>query len=268
MSAMAIGIGLTQMGRYSFEQYGYFYSGLQSFTFGVERLAKLIILYDYHLDNGTYPGVDFFKDNYGHKIDELINTVREINRKRCFQIDDSSLDNDIVKMIIPLLADFAKKARYYNLEYLSGNAKIGIEPLKRWEIEIASLILRRHYRSTPECELFIQELAKAIEARAIIWQTSEDGSDINSAADLLNREVLAPTKQAYSMFYLHSIAYFMCQVLSELETSGNFFPYFVNILKFSMKATENVFSTRSRGTHCRHFVFRTTNPLCSRVRRV
>lgn len=225
MSAMSIGVGLTEIRRYRLDHHGYFYSGLQSFAFGVERLGKLIALYDYRLDNnGSNPGNNFFKREFGHDIDKLIKTAQRVNRKRGFKIDDSSLDDEIVKRIIPLLNDFADKMRYYNLNYLSGETQPGVEPLKRWDSEVASLILQRHYRTSPKRQLHQQRLAEALAGRTVVWFTAEDGSEINSVDAMLQHGDLIHTKQKYSMFYLHSIVHFLSTLFSELEMSGNFFP--------------------------------------------
>ncbi|HEX8465480.1 MAG TPA: hypothetical protein VF627_12760 [Abditibacterium sp.] len=224
MSAMAIGMGLTQIRRYHFAHPGFFYGGLLSFVSGVERLAKLILLYDYRLDNSnSYPTDRFLKD-IGHKITDLITKAREINTKRGFANDESILDDEILKRMIVFLTDFATQSRYYNLDYLSGRVQPHDEPLARWDNEIASLIVQRHHRSTVERQELQNQMADLLKEFAWVQHTAEDGSEINSMAGMLQHSELIPVKQRYSMFYLYQIAHFLSELLSDLEFTGGFNP--------------------------------------------
>jgi hypothetical protein len=224
MSSMAIGIGLTHIRRYHFAHPGFFYGGLLSLVSGVERLAKLILLYDYRLDNNSYPTDKFLKD-IGHKITDLITKAREINAKHGFGIDESILDDDIIERIIALLTNFAVQARYYNLDYLLGRVQSQGEPLARWDKEIASLIVQRHHRTSTERQEMQNQIAELMKDVVRVHHTAEDGSEINSIVGMFQHSALITVKQKYSMFYLYQIAYFLSQLLTELEYAGNFFPY-------------------------------------------
>jgi hypothetical protein len=226
MSSMAIGIGLTHIRQYHFTHTGFFYSGLLSFTSGIERLLKLILIYDYRLNNAdAFPQNSYLK-TLGHKLDDLIKKAREINTTQGTQVNDSFFDNDVLyQSLTSFLTDFAVQARYYNLDYLTGKQQGGIEPLARWDKEICTEMLKRHYKPKPKMLEMKKRLADELENFTSVIHINEDGSAINTVSDLAVKGDLIPTKQKYSMFYLYTVARFLSELCSELEYKGNFYPY-------------------------------------------
>src|SRR5262249_29472855 len=92
MSSMAIGTGLTQIRQYDFVRKGYFYSGLLSFTNGIERVMKIAMIYNYRLDHsGTFPDNKYIRD-HSHNLVELLTLSREANTRHKLNINDSILD--------------------------------------------------------------------------------------------------------------------------------------------------------------------------------
>ena len=228
MSSMAIGIGLTHIRQYDFIHTGFFYSGLLSFTNGIERLAKIIWIYDYRLKNqDAFPTDNKNLRRLCHRLDVLIEKTREIGKSQAVNLDDSFFDKDsLYQKIVTCLADFADKARYYNLDYLAGVEQPSTEPLERWDKEICSEIIKRHYRPNQRrIELkkhFGEELDRF---GASVSYIHEDGSEINNAASLFVSGDSIPTKQKYSMYYLYTIARFLSNLCAALEYKGNFYPY-------------------------------------------
>ena len=227
MSSMAIGTGLTHIRQYDFARYGFFYSGLLSFTAGIERLLKIILIYDYRLNNGdAFPNNKHLKALH-HNLDTLIEKAREISKSQSLNLDDSFFDQDLLyRQIVPFLTDFAVQARYYNLDYLTGKKQAGAEPLTRWDKEICEEIINRHYRPNQRKRERIERLGKELDAfGATIWHTHEDGTDINGGGAFIMHGELIPTKQKYSMYYLYTIARFFSNLCAGLEEKGNFYPY-------------------------------------------
>lgn len=225
MSSMAIGIGLTHIRKYDFMQMGFFYSGLLSFTSGIERLAKLILIYDYRLDNDdAFPSDDYVR-RYRHRLVDLIKKVREINAHQSVNLEDSFFDNDpLYQRLLSFINDFAIRARYYNLDYLTGKKQSGAEPLARWDEEICTEIVRRHYRPNRKRIALKQEVER-IEEIMSVRAALEDGTMISDVAALLEHSDLIPTKQKYSMYYLYTIARFLSNLCATLERKGHFYPY-------------------------------------------
>lgn len=230
MSSMAIGIGLTHIRKYSYVQKGFFYSGLLSFTSGIERLGKIILIYDYRLDhNDDFPNNKHIR-NYSHKLEKLIGETRKINARQAINLDDAFFDSDLLyRRLFSFLADFADQARYYDLDYLTGKKQSSAEPLARWDKEICSEIIRRHYRPNRKRVALKQELAKRMESETStsVSYTREDGTEIENVAELFAHDDLVPIKQKYSMCYLYIIARFLSTLCIKLEHKGDFLPPFL-----------------------------------------
>ena len=226
MSSMALGIGLTHIRQYDFVQPGYFYSGLLSFTSGIERVLKIILIYDYRLDNGdAFPNNPYLK-SFSHKLNDLINKAQEINLRQGLGVDDSCFQaDDLYQKIILLLTDFAVQARYHNLDYLTGRVQPNLEPLARWDSEICSEIISRHFRQNKKQTEINKALSKELEDDFKVLFSREDGTEISSLSTFLAHGETVLTKQKYSMYYLYTIANVLCSICSELEYKGNYLPY-------------------------------------------
>ncbi|MDM8552766.1 hypothetical protein QUF72_21985, partial [Desulfobacterales bacterium HSG2] len=93
MSSMSIGMGLTQLRRYDFAQTGYFYSSIFLISTGLERLLKLILIYDYRLkNNNTFPDNKKLK-NFGHNLKDLINKSIQICKDYDLEMETHFFDN-------------------------------------------------------------------------------------------------------------------------------------------------------------------------------
>jgi hypothetical protein len=89
MASMSIGLGLTNLRRYNFNQAGLFYSSLYLITTGLERLLKIIIIYDHRINNcGKFPNNSQLK-NFGHNIGELF--VQSLSRDAAFPMNTKYL---------------------------------------------------------------------------------------------------------------------------------------------------------------------------------
>jgi hypothetical protein len=227
MSSMSLGLGLTQLRKYDFVKPGFFYSSMFMITIGFERLMKLIVIYDHRIkNNGEFPDNNQLKNKYGHKIDELFASAIDINLKNNYSDEHLSLLNDnLIDLIIKFLTDFAQSSRYYNLDGLTGRLQKNKEPLNRWNEEINSVIISRHYRITKRKEQKINTISSKIEDSAFVMFTSENGEKISSMKEFFTEGDKVPTKQKYSMYYIYSISHFLVNLLSNLETHGNFYPF-------------------------------------------
>jgi len=233
MSSMEIGIGLTNIRRYDFVQVGFFYSGIHSITIGIERLLKIIFIYDFQLRNvGKYPN-NFELRQFGHKIVDLINKAIEIDISQALNCNGSFLDqDDIYSKIIDFLSDFAIEGRYFNLDYLTGNLQTNEEPLMRWDREICSEIMKRHYRSLNKKKFKERKMdIEGLENNAYMIFFKESGNEINDLSTFFDYGDKVSTKQKYSVFYIYQIIHYLLNVCSELETKGHFFPFLSEFYK-------------------------------------
>jgi hypothetical protein len=227
MSSMSLGLGLTQLRKYDFVKPGFFYSSMFMITIGLERLMKLIVIYDHRIRNsGAFPDNNQLKHEYGHKIHDLFESAIKINSENNYSDEHSELlEDEIVNLIIEFLSEFARTSRYYNLDGLTGKPHQNKEPLNRWNEEINSIILSRHYKPRKMKMEQIDAISAQLEDITSVMLTSENGQGIRSIREFYTEGDKVPAKQKYSMYYIYVIARFLVNLLSCLETHGRFYPF-------------------------------------------
>jgi hypothetical protein len=162
----------------------------------------------------------------GHDLSRLVSKATEIAERHEFPSCARVFGSDpIYQTIIQNLTDFARPARYYNLDYLSGQRQSGLEPLKRWDSEVCNEIVRRHYRPRRDRIAEIEAMGAMLDRDATVWSMAEDGEAVDTVTDLLLRKDAARVKQKYSMYYLYVVVRELCDLCAELEWQGRFYPY-------------------------------------------
>lgn len=226
MSAMSLGQGLTSLRKYDFGQTGYFYSSLLQLATGIERLLKLIIIYEHRLNHNRFPDNKELR-NYGHNINELfLHSIEIAEEFECSELIIKSSENSLCNKIIILLSDFAMQSRYYNLDILTGRMqRNNIEPLARWEDEINSLIIKKHFRPRKSTIAQWKKVVETIGEKAVVRYTHESGEEINSFREMAQHGMKANTKQKYSMYYVYIIVRYLSNLLKTLEYKGQFYPF-------------------------------------------
>lgn len=224
LAAMSIGQGLSLIRKYDFVKHGY---GTQAFfmlSIGIERLLKVIIIYNYRRkNNNAFPDNQVLKNN-GHNIrklfDQAIHIADEISKQELYQ----SLKADpIFDMIINFLTEFANSSRYYNLDTLSGKLSHTDEPLRKWNKTINRLIVERHFKQNENKAQRISALANMIEDRFIVSFENENGKKITNIRDFYLEGMTVDVKQKYSMFYSYVIVRFLSNLLWNLDR--NYHPF-------------------------------------------
>ena len=225
MASMSLGTGLTLIRKYDFTMPGYFYSSLYLIATGIERLLKLILIYDHRLKHkNAFPNNRDLR-NCGHNLELLFDKAVEVNKGFQFGNDDNFYDGDeIYKKIICLLSDFNMTSRYYNLDSLSGRQHSAVEPLKRWELEINSVILRRHYRRGIKPDQ-VKPFLQIKDNIASVDFTNESGEEISNIYDLSLQSDSVLVKQKYSMYYIYVVIRFLKKLFESLELKGKYYPY-------------------------------------------
>lgn len=214
LSSMNLGVGLTFMRKYDFTCLGFIYQSFFSLSIGIERLIKLILLYEYIYTKNTFPDFKYLKSK-GHNLSDLFNEVRKLSNKYSCDKYFDFLDNDaIFNTIIQNLSDFANENRYFNLNQLSGNNKTQ-DPIIRWDKEINSLIIARHFKENSQKNIKLKEIAKIVEEFSFVRHHDENDQEINDYFTLTNSSIQIESKQKYSMFYIFCIIKSLCHLQSE-----------------------------------------------------
>ena len=138
---------------------------------GFERLMKCYFCLVYEARNGRWPNTDFLKKP-GHDLQKLKQALIEdyysTNDIPILCGDLEYLKNDsLLEKIIHVLSEFGQKARYYNLDIITGNQKPPIDPKAEWEtlekdIEDPILYLSEESMETLEQNYYPRVNAKII----------------------------------------------------------------------------------------------------------
>lgn len=218
LASEMLGQGLTALRCYTFAEKGLFFAGMFTLTIGLERVLKLAWLVSKVEDDGRFPTNDELK-KVGHNIKDLLRLARTINVAKNLGASPSKVDDSLCEKIIDLLSAFARHARYYNLDALTGSTKPkDEEPLAAWDRIVGIEVVSRHHRTTRKMEGSLA-FAKAVTdiPGIVVSHVLEDGTHATDLETLTKASVLAGTKQKYSTYYTLCIIEFAVEVLEALD---------------------------------------------------
>ena len=226
-----LGSGATALGRASYGNgFGEYYTAFFGLSIGIERLAKLILVADYALDNsGALPGQAVVR-KYGHKLKELIAQTGVIATKRGITVPHIGPDHPICAAVVNCLDAFsdASKGRYANFEAIGNpNFNVADEPVNKWWTEVVEPILDKHYRGK-RAEHGVKKRAAIIDAMmgdlTLVLHTNETGgvmSDLNTASERTGQTKWA---QKYGRFYTLSVVRWLAYIFDEMTHTAGYAP--------------------------------------------
>jgi hypothetical protein len=218
-----IGSGATALGRASYGSgFGEYYTAFFGLSIGIERLAKLILVADYALDNeGALPGQSVVR-KYGHKLKDLVSKVDEIAKKRKISVPYLLPTDPICVAVINCLDAFsdASKGRYANFEAIGNPAFDPInEPVNKWWTEVVEQILDRHY-SGKRAEDEVKQRAAIINAMigdiTSVLYTNEAGAVMSDLTTASERTGQTEWAQKYGRFYTLSVVKWLAHIFDEM----------------------------------------------------
>lgn len=218
-----IGSGATALGRASYGSgFGEYYTAFFGLSIGIERLAKLILVADYAMDNGgTLPGRSVVR-RYGHRITSLIDGVDQIAKKRNTPVPYLAPTDPICTAVVNCLDAFsdASRGRYANFEAIGNPAfNFADEPVNKWWAEVVEPILVKHYRGK-KAEMAVKQRAAIIDAMiskaSVVLFTDETGSMMSDVSTASERTGQTKWAQKYGRFYTLSVVRWLSHVFSEL----------------------------------------------------
>jgi len=233
LSSTAIGEGLTMIRKADFVKHSYMLYSFFSLATGIERLLKLILIYDFRATNGNaFPQNEYLKD-FGHKLVDLIKVAKEIANQRELQTLYSDIENDtIVEEIIRFLNDFALTSRYYNLDSLTGKKSNVKAPLQYWEERINHQIVKHHFTSRKISHIPSEDI-DPINNHCFIHLNDLTSRQVQSWKEFYERGKTVAVCQKYSMFYCYKLVRFLAKLLYHIDiysfpVLGDFFDIFRN----------------------------------------
>jgi hypothetical protein len=218
IAASAISEGVSGISNATYAEKGYYHFAFFNLSIAIERLGKLAFILDHLLGNGRYP-TDAELRTLGHKLDDLIEKVREIRLRRSLSTEDCPTD-DITRGIVETLTEFATATRYYNLDYLVGGRSVAMmEPLRAWDARVGKPILALHYK--PRRRALDEEQARLVGALmdqiSMVRHTAEDGTPITSWTAGAMETAKIGVLQKYSRMYCLRLIRFLAVNLMELQ---------------------------------------------------
>lgn len=218
-----IGSGATALGRASYGNgFGEYYTAFFGLSIGIERLAKLILVADYAIDNGgALPGQAVVR-KYGHKIIALIGDVEHVATKRNITVPYLAPNDPICAAVINCLDAFsdASRGRYANFEAIGNpNFNPAEEPVNKWWSEVVEPILTKHYRGK-RAEAGVKHRAAVIDALlgdvSMVLFANETGTMMTDMATSSERTGQTVWAQKYGRYYALSVARWLSHVFSKL----------------------------------------------------
>jgi hypothetical protein len=218
LAALSIGQGLTLIRKYDFVKHGYANQAFFMLSIGLERLLKIILIYDFRIKNsGRFPDNGVLK-KAGHNIRSLFQSAVDIAKNTGNYDLYAPLEADgIFDQIIGFLTEFAQSSRYYNLDILTGKSNDTGEPLRTWDSVINKIIVERHYKYNEKKAETISNIVSPMEDIILVSFNDEKGRSVGNLKDFYLNGMTVDVKQKYSMFYTYCIVRFLSQLLWRID---------------------------------------------------
>lgn len=128
----SLSVGLTALRNAKFPDKATFYSGFFNTSIALERLMKLIVVTDHMLQNSfTVPSKAQLKA-YGHDLISLYASCVSAASRAGVSGVIMPLAPTLERELLEFFSEFAKYARYYNLDTLASGSATYSDPLNRW----------------------------------------------------------------------------------------------------------------------------------------
>lgn len=218
LSAMNLGVGLTFLRKSNFAQTGFIYQSFFSLSIGIERLIKLMLVYEYYGQNKSFPPDGKYLKSRGHDLSVLFDEAEKLAvNYNCLNYFDRFRKEPICQNILKNLSDFARRDRYFHLDELSNASINSVDPLKKWDKEVNQLIVQKHKSRKNSEHDELMKVASVVDKNSHIRHINEQGLPIDDFTSLIQESSSVEKKQKYSMFY----TYIIIRALCELQENQN-----------------------------------------------
>lgn len=221
-----IGSGATALGRANYaDQMGEYYTAFFGLSVGLERLAKLILVADYAINNNSRMPEEKEVRKFGHRLLDLANAVDEVAKTRELGLRYTRPDTQISRKILECLDAFAdaRRGRYANFASLDEPNLSSEEPIGKWWDEVAEAILHQHYygkSSQRRVEANAEVIDYFMSPISMVRQTDENGrmmQDVKSASIRTGQNKIV---QRLGRYYALTITRWLSDVLSEIARTA------------------------------------------------
>ena len=217
-----LGTGVTAISKAKSHNKGTYYRQFFELSNGLERLCKLFFVLE-RMDEDYYSKIAQSElKAFGHDIFELFENVsRRITERSLSKY--SKPDNEIHRSILECLSLFAKRTRYYNLNYFdTGSSKVGVnEPMQNWYLKVILPIQNQHIsaKTRKKDALKNQELRAAMDSVSSVHHTDEMGFTLRKSSDVHKHEFLNEKAAPFVRLYVMQIIRWLCSGVISLQKS-------------------------------------------------
>jgi len=203
LTSSLLGNGLNALRQATIYNKGLYYQAFFSLSIGIERLLKIIIICKYRCKHdGQFPENISLKD-MGHDLIKL-----------CQYNNVDFKNNMIHTKLIAFLNNFAKNARYYNVDSMIGKTTKHDDPLAEWaEIENDIIYTIGKRKNIQNKEI----LAQLMDGVMIIRQHDLHGNAMTNSMDLLTEFEDRDTIKGYPVQYIFEIITKLVEIIRRLE---------------------------------------------------
>ena len=135
--------GLTALRNANIHDIGQYYIAFFQLSIGLERLMKVIIILEYAATHDlTFPTTALLR-GLGHDLHELVAGVQRIQASWPSHPLSFLISSTIEWEILDHLNEFAKGARYFNLDRITAHTS-RVDPLRRWKFILERIIATEH----------------------------------------------------------------------------------------------------------------------------
>lgn len=226
LASKMLGNGVTLLRDVCPGQSGALSMALFSLSIGLERAAKLALIVDHLIEDGTRFPTDRDLRNLGHDLEILFEKVVEIAKRRMTPEDLVELPYDPIHYaIINTLSEFARATRYYNLDFVvkskGGNLS---SPENAWFERVGNPIMAKHYtskRRNRDAEFSTKFGGVLDNAGSVFRVLAHNGDWLQSARDLIKHEQETEFIQKFAQFYTLQIIRFFARTLTYVESAAH-----------------------------------------------
>jgi len=223
LAASEVAHGATVLYQANHAQTGLYTQAFFCLSIGLERMGKLVFIADHAIQHGGRFPTDQKLRAIGHDLASLfaqcdkIGATLDPNRRFAERPTDP-----IHKAVEDVLSLFARKLRYYNLNYLSGAQGRQDDPIALWWERVAKPICEKYYskRQREANERDGEALRAMIADDAIFLHTTEEGHPITDAQELYTRGKATRVVQRYGQLYVLQIARWLTSMLFKQAHQG------------------------------------------------
>jgi hypothetical protein len=223
LAAEQLAIGVTALGRANHTQKGLYHQAFFALSIGFERLAKLILVAEYAVENNGEWMTDQTLKSIGHDISALLDACDPISAKHLSDKNWSERPNDPVHgAIVRTLSEFARLTRYYNLASLSGGKAALREPIQAWLSDVGMPILDRHYSANQRAKDEARAaMVDALLSPAIVLVHNEAGQPMMSIEEMMTRAGSTRVIQKYGRLYVMQLVRWLSVIMAKISRKGH-----------------------------------------------